>query len=153
LHARLVCAATLVWRCEPTLGFVRRRAWGAKPVATFSADAVPVGIVAAILISVKAMESWGVALEVAEGCFVILRSIPRGIHTCHTVDPRGVQVPDAMFCIIVDQRSNAVQSQVVGEYTIIIRVAVGVDACLQIGDNVGIFRGCDSAKEYIAAIP
>ena len=62
LHARFVCAAALVWPCVPTLGFVGRRAWGAKPVATFSAAAVPVGVVAAIPISVKAMESWGVAL-------------------------------------------------------------------------------------------
>ena len=68
-------------------------------------------------------------------------------------DSRGVQVPDAMFCIIVDQRSNAVQLQVVGEYTVIVRVAVGVGACLQICDNVGILRGCDSAKEYSGAIP
>ena len=106
-----------------------------------------------ILIFIKAMNPWGVALEVAEGCFVILRSIPRGIHACHTADPWGVQVPDAMFCSIVDQRSNAVQSQVVGEYTAIVRVAVGVGACLQIRDNVGILRGCDSAKEYGGAIP
>jgi hypothetical protein len=26
LHARFVCAGTLVWPCEPTLGFVGRRA-------------------------------------------------------------------------------------------------------------------------------
>jgi hypothetical protein len=62
LHARFVRVAALVWLCVLTLGFVGRRAWGAKPVATFSAAAVPVGVVATIPISVKAMESWGVAL-------------------------------------------------------------------------------------------
>ena len=62
LHARFVCAATLVRPREPTLGFVGRRAGGAKPVATLSAAAVPVGVVTAIPISVKAMKSWGVAL-------------------------------------------------------------------------------------------
>ena len=62
LHTRFVWAAALVWPCVPTLGFVGRRAWGAKPIATFSAAAVPVGVVAAIPISVKAMKSWGVAL-------------------------------------------------------------------------------------------
>ncbi len=58
-----------------------------------------------------------------------------------------------MFCIIVDQRSNAIQSQMVGKYTVVVGVAVGVDACLQSRDNVSVLRGCDSAKEYSGAIP
>ena len=90
LYARFVCAATFVWPCEPTLGFVRRWARGAKTVASFGASAIPVGVVASIPISVKAIYLWGVALEVAEGFFVILRSIPRGIHARHMVNPRGV---------------------------------------------------------------
>ncbi len=88
LHARFVCAATLVRPSEPALGFVGRRAGVAEPGATLSTAAVPVGVVAAITISIQAMKSWGVALKVAEGCFIILRIIPRGIQACHTADPR-----------------------------------------------------------------
>jgi hypothetical protein len=64
-----------------------------------------------------------------------------------------VQIPDGMFCIIVDQCSNAIQLQMVREYTVVVGVVVGVDACLQSRDNVSVLLGCDSAKEYSGAIP
>jgi hypothetical protein len=90
LYARFVCAATLVRPCEPTLGFVGRWARGAKTVSSVCAAVIPVGMVASIPIALKMIYPWAVALEVTEGCFVILRSVPRGNHAHHTVNPRGV---------------------------------------------------------------
>ena len=90
LYAKFVCAATLIRPCEPTLGFVGRWVRGAKTVLSFCAAVIPVGIVASIPIAGKTIYPWAVSLEVAEGCFVILRSVQRGIHAHHMVNPRRV---------------------------------------------------------------
>ena len=89
LHARFICMATLVRSCEPTLGFVGRWARGAKTISSICAATIPVGVIALIPISVETIYPWAVTLEVAEGCFVILQSVPRGNHARHMVNPRG----------------------------------------------------------------
>jgi hypothetical protein len=91
-----------------------------------------------LLIAVHTKNPWAKALYVTVRCFVLLRFIPSGPNPCHAMYPRGMEVADSVFCIVVYQRRNTVEPEVVEEDSIIIRVAIRVHTCLEACHNVGV---------------
>ncbi len=60
----------------------------------------------------------------------------------NTIDLWSVDVPDMMFSIVVDKHHDFIKAKLIREMPIVIWMPIGVNAYLDHGDNVGIFRGC-----------
>ena len=54
-----------------------------------------------------------------------------------------------MFCVVVYQRSNAVKSQMVRDYTVVVRVTVGVDTSLQFVTTSAYSEGVTAQRNVV----
>ncbi len=63
-----------------------------------------------------------------------------------------MEIPNTVLRVVMDERSNAIKTEVIRQETIIVWVAIGVHTCLQRRDNVGIFLWGNRVKEDVSAI-
>ncbi len=99
-----------------------------------------------VILALNAIRLGVVALYDAEQEFVrVVPIVPRVFRHINMIDPWSVDVPDMMFSIVVDKHNNFVKAKLIREMPIVIWMPIGVDAHLDHGDNVGVFRGRDGA--------
>jgi hypothetical protein len=153
LYPGFVGATSLVGPGESTLWLVGGGTVSAFSVAVVRVTSIPCGIVDAVPGAIETVHPWVIALDVAKWGLVILRNVPYGIHARDAVNPRTMEVPDTVFGLIMDECSDSVESQVVREDPVVVRVTVRIDTGLKGGDDVRIFRRCDGTKEDGGTVP
>jgi hypothetical protein len=167
----LACIALHVWfKLTPILIRSRKAAFGRIGVAAIKSPTINTASTLKLPMF-GATSTWGavpalfetecsgaIALDVVEGV-VIGISIPGSvghfpyvIGVCDTVDARRAYIPDAMFGIVVNHHGNTVDTEMVGEITVVLGVTVGVDASLKRGHDVGIVGWSDSPKEDVGPV-
>ena len=71
----------------------------------------------------------------------------------NVMDARSLDVPNAVFCIVVDEHRDFRETELVREVAVIVRVAVGVHSCHDSRNHVGVFGRRDRSEENVRAIP
>jgi hypothetical protein len=78
--------------------------------------------------------------------------IPGVVGNIDPVNPGVAKIGDAMFCVIINHCSNAINLEVVREVSVIVRVAVGIDTCLEFSNNVSVFGGGGGTKGDVCVV-
>ena len=108
LHAWFVRPSALIGAGKPTLWFVGRRARLPNTVTTVRAASGTMVVVAArpdivrVTKPIRAKCTRAEALDMTKGKFIVLRSVPCGVHSRHSMDPWGMKVADPMLSVVVD---------------------------------------------------
>jgi hypothetical protein len=63
--------------------------------------------------SIRAKCTRAEALDMTKGKFIVLRSVPCGVHSRHSMDPWGMKVTDAVLSIIVNERGDPIKPEVI----------------------------------------
>jgi hypothetical protein len=147
LDTRFEWVTTLIGPVIPALRSTSRRA--ILTVAILIAESgvgAMITMRGTVILVLDAIHLGAVALYNAEQEFIrVVPIVPCLFRHSNTIDPWSVDVPDMMFSIVVDKHCNFITAKLIWEMPIVIWMPIGVDACLDHGDNVRVFQGRDGA--------
>jgi hypothetical protein len=99
-----------------------------------------------VILALDAIHLGAVALYDAEQGFVqVVPMVPRVFRHSDTINPWRVDVPDTMLSVVVNKHCNFIKAKMIWEMPIVIWMPIGVNARLDRGYDIGIFRGHDGA--------
>jgi hypothetical protein len=181
LYSREIRAATLVRAGKATLG--RTRGFGAGAVVGTIIPATVVSMGTGVMVkSIIAPKSaiaasgtitsgqmiewpssritiafypkhpWIGSLNV-KGRVVIRRPFPKRVVAKNTMDPRMSDIPDPSSGIEMEHGSDPAETKEGGKKAVVILVPKNVDMRLDCGDDIRVFRRCDSMKEHVSPGP
>jgi hypothetical protein len=147
LDTRFERPMTLIRPVIPALGGTSRRAvlTVATPIAK-PGDSATITMRGTVILVLDAIHLGAVALYNTEQGFVqVIPIIPSVFRHSNTIYPWSVDVLVMMLSIVVNKHRNFFKAKLIRETPIVIWMPIGVDAHLDHGYDVGVFRGRDGA--------
>ena len=117
------------------------------PTVQLATAAAIATVVHPVAILVQTEDTRSETLNVTIGLFVVVQRIPIKSCTVRVAGTGRCNISNTCFGIIVDQSGNTIEPKVLGKVTVVVRVAIHINLCLEEGHNIGVIRGGYGAEE------